>query len=81
MSIESTQFPWLGLFLIASIVSLFFQLVPSAWSSVLGALTSAWWTIWAIIDVRQWTWRSYAVLFAIAIAVLLVAKGRADNSG
>jgi hypothetical protein len=57
---------WLAFVLMCA--ALLFQLVPAAW----------WWTV-SVVDVRHWTWRSYAVIFAVAIAVLIVAKGRQDN--
>lgn len=59
---------WLELALIASGLALFFQLFPSVWSSVV----SFSWHILGYVDVRGWTWHSYA--FA-NIAVLLALVG------
>jgi hypothetical protein len=56
-------------FCICSIL-LLFQIFPNLW-----------WGIVALLDVRIWTWKSYAVVSAIAIAILLVAKGKQDSRG
>ncbi len=73
---EPGGFPWLSAILAISIVSLFFQLVPSAFWGLLSVAA----VVAGYFDVRTWTWRSYAIICGIAIAVLIVAKGRQDNS-
>jgi hypothetical protein len=54
---------WIWLLLAASALTLFFQLVPSAWSAV----------VWAL-DVRVWTWRAFAGVFAAAVVVLVAVR-------
>ena len=36
-------------------------------------------TVWSTVDVRGWTWKSYAVISSLVIAVLTVAKSRQDS--
>ncbi len=62
---------WLWALLSIGCVTLFFQLVPSLWTSVL-----------AILDIRGWTWRTYAAICAVAIVALVAARawqGSRDN--
>jgi hypothetical protein len=67
---ESTlTISWLECLLAASVLTLVFQLFPSLWA----ALSS-------YVDVRGWTWRSYAAASALAIVVLVAAKAWQDNA-
>ena len=63
-----SAFPWLESCFIISFLALILHLFPAVW-----------WALVSVVDLRQWTWRSYAVLFAIAVAVLIVAKGRQES--
>ena len=73
---EERGIPWLEVALAVSAVALFFQLFPSVWASVAAFLA----LVFSYVDVRGWTWRSYAVVCAIAIVALIILKGRQDNA-
>jgi hypothetical protein len=49
--------------LVASLITPVFQLFPGAWTWVLG-----------IVDVRSWTWRSYAVASTLWIVVFTPSR-------
>ena len=63
LSGNTSGFPWLGVLLAVSIVSLVFQLFPSVW-----------WGLLAIVDIRSWSWRSWAVASAVWIVCLVGMK-------
>ena len=73
---EERRFPWLEVTLAVSALALFFQLFPNIW----------WWGVslaalaFSYVDVRGWTWRSYAVVCVVVIAALIVIKGRQDSA-
>ncbi|MBI2826199.1 MAG: hypothetical protein HYX69_16080 [Planctomycetia bacterium] len=56
-------FPWLELLLVTTAAALVFQLFPRVW-----------WGLLSTIDVRTWTWRTYAVICGLAIVALAGAK-------
>ncbi len=60
---EDACFPWLETLLLVSSVSLFLAFFPAAW-----------WGLLAIIDVRNWSWRSYAAISTLAIVGLVGLK-------
>jgi hypothetical protein len=62
------QVGWTETLLVASLVALGFQLFPGAWTWVLG-----------IVDIRNWTWRSYAIASAIWIVVFTAIKAWRDR--
>ena len=76
---EAIDITWMDLVLVVSILVLglviFFQLFPGVWASVVSLLA----VVFSYIDVRGWTWRSYAVVCAVAISVLVILKGRQDS--
>jgi hypothetical protein len=59
----ATTSQWIWLLLAISLTTLIFQVFPSAW-----------WVVVSIVDVRSWTWRSYATAFAVALVVLMAAR-------
>jgi hypothetical protein len=69
-------FPWLEGALTVSCLALFFQLFPGALSSVAALVALS----FSYVDVRGWTWRSYAVICTVIICVLIVAKNWQDNA-
>jgi hypothetical protein len=73
---DESSFPWLESALVVSGLALFFQLFPGAWSSVVSVAAF----IFSYVDVRGWTWRSYAVVCAVMIAALVFIKVRLDNA-
>lgn len=73
-TVQPTGFPWLGVLLVVSLVTLFFQFFPGVWWGLVGALEMAWLGFLAIVDVRNWTWKVYATLSAIAIVALIGLK-------
>jgi hypothetical protein len=73
---EERGFPWLEGALVVSTVALFFQLFPGTGASVVSFLA----LVLSYFDVRGWTWRSYAVVCAIAITALVILKGRQNNA-
>jgi hypothetical protein len=60
---------WLHGLLVLSCASLFFQLFPSLWWAIVGAL-----------DPRLWSWKAYAALFATAIVVLVAVRAWQERS-
>ena len=66
---------WLWSLLVVSCLAFLFQLVPSAWWTILDAC----WTFSDVVDVRGWSWRSYAVVSVITIVVLIVIRAWQDN--
>lgn len=58
---------WPEALFVIFIISLLVQLFPSFW-----------WSVLTIIDVRGWTWRSWAVASAIWIVALVGLKARRD---
>jgi len=66
---EALGFPWLSTGLAVSCLALFFQVFPSAW-----------WAFVGVVDARGWTWRTYAVLCALAIGWLVYLKSSQDNA-
>lgn len=66
---------WFELAIGACTIVLLLQFFPGAWS----ALASMSGAVLSYGDVRGWTWRSYAVVWVAAIAVLIVVKGRQDS--
>ena len=73
---KTRGFPWLEGALAVCAVALFFQIFPGIWASVVSFLA----LVFSYLDVRGWTWRSYAAVCAIAIAALVILKGRQDNA-
>ena len=63
MDNDLTAFRWLECLLALSAITLFFQLFPGAW-----------WALVSAADVRNWTWRSYAVVSGLALALLVGLK-------
>jgi hypothetical protein len=63
------RFSWVEWALAFTFAALVFQLFPSLW-----------WAVISVVDVRNWTWRSYAAVSTIAIVVLFVAKAWQDNA-
>jgi hypothetical protein len=60
---------WLEILLMVFGLALVVQLFPSLWGIVL-----------ATIDVRGWTWRSWAVASTIWIVCMVVIKSRRDRA-
>ncbi len=58
---------WIEVLLVISGMALVVQLFPSFW-----------WSVLTIIDVRGWTWRSWAVASAIWIVALVGIKAWRD---
>ena len=73
---EEFAFPWLLSALAISGLSLFFEIFPDAWWSVVSFAM----LVLGYLDIRAWSWRSYAVVCVIAIAVLVFNKNRQENS-
>jgi hypothetical protein len=63
MSEPSQRFSWLAVLLALAILTLVIQLFPAVFRGVISAL-----------DVRAWSWRSYAVASAAAIVILVGIK-------
>ncbi len=57
---QERGFPWLEGALAVSAVALFFQLFPGVWATAFSFLA----LVFSYIDVRGWTWRSYAVVIS-----------------
>jgi hypothetical protein len=55
--------PWVGTLLSVSVLTLVLQLFPGVY-----------WAALAILDVRLWTWRAYAVTFALALVALVALR-------
>lgn len=70
------RFRWIDLALAVSGLAVFFQILPGAWWRVLSATAA----VFSYVDVRDWTWRSYAVVCIVAIAALIVIKSRQDTA-
>jgi hypothetical protein len=68
MSNERMLLRLLEVCLVIGVMLLLLQLFPAAWDSSL-----------AMVDVRQWSWRSYAVASAVAIVVLVALKASRDQ--
>jgi hypothetical protein len=64
------SFPWLEGALAVSAVALFFQLFPGIWANIVWFLA----LVFSYIDVREWTWRSYATASVVAIISLVALK-------
>jgi hypothetical protein len=62
--------PWLAMLLGMSIVVFFFQLFPSVWWSGVSFVLY----LLSYLDVRAWTWRSYAVVCSLTIVGLVAMK-------
>jgi hypothetical protein len=60
---------WLEVVFALSCASLLFQLFPGVW-----------WALISVVDVRNWTWRSYAAVSALTIVVLFVARAWQENA-
>lgn len=75
---EEVHLGWLDLALIVGILTLssavFFLFFPGTWTTVVSLFA----LILSYVDVRDWTWRSYAVISVIAIGALTIAKSRQD---
>lgn len=72
------SFPWLESALAVSFAALFFQLFPAVWWGLVSLAA----LVFSYVDVRGWTWRSYAVICVVAILVLSAARawqGSRDN--
>lgn len=67
---EAAGFPWLELALIVSAVALFFQLFPGILANIVSFLA----IVFSYIDVRGWTWRSYATVSVVAIVSLVALR-------
>ena len=67
---KDARISWLRALLVISTVSLVFLLFPSLW-----------WGLLAIIDIRGWTWRSWAVASTIWIVGLVGIKVWRDANG
>jgi hypothetical protein len=65
MQDDATTSRWLGLAICLSLIILVLQLFPSVFWSVMG-----------ILDVRNWHWWSFSVLFAVAIIILVLIRSR-----
>jgi hypothetical protein len=75
---DRRPFPWLELVLAVSFAALLLQLFPAAWWSLVSLAA----VVFSYVDVRGWTWRSYAVICVVAILVLTAARawqGSRDN--
>lgn len=66
---KSFRITWLEWLLIAATAGLVLQLVPAIATTVL-----------SYVDVRGWTWRSYAATCTIAIVMLVAARSWQENS-
>jgi hypothetical protein len=62
------QIGWVEVLLVASLITLGFQLFPGVWSWVVD-----------IVDIRNWTWRSYAVASILWIVVFSAIKAWRDR--
>jgi hypothetical protein len=60
--------------LVITALALLFQHFPSLWWGLLGVNTSFWRGLFAIVDVRAWTWRSWAVASTIWIVSFVAIK-------
>jgi hypothetical protein len=67
---EERGFPGLEVALIACALAVFFLLFPGIWASVISYLRLA----LSYIDVRSWTWRSYATVSVVSIVALVGLK-------
>jgi hypothetical protein len=59
---------WLWLLFFVSGLCLLFQLFPSVW-----------WAFVSIFDIRNWTWRSYAIVCAVALVMLTAYLWNAED--
>jgi hypothetical protein len=59
---------WLEVLIFVAVVTLLFQLFPNLW-----------WGALAVIDVRNWTWKSYAVASSIAVVVLVALRAWSER--
>lgn len=73
---DERSFPWLEYALAVSVAAMFFQLFPAAWSSLTAVAAGA----FSYIDVRGWTWKSYAVVCVITLSILIILKGRQESN-
>lgn len=60
---DETKPPWPEILLAVAIAVLVLEIFPGGW----------WWVV-AVVDVRGWTWRSYASASAALVIVLVVLK-------
>jgi uncharacterized membrane protein YbhN (UPF0104 family) len=58
----------IDILLALSCLTLLFQIFPSAF-----------WTSLAIVDLRNWTWRSYAVVSTVAIVTLVTLRAWSER--
>ena len=67
---EPTMSPrWLVVLLVLSSLSLLLQLFPRLR-----------WAVVAVVDVRDWSWRSYSALFAAVIVLLVAVRAWQERS-
>jgi hypothetical protein len=73
---EVRPYPWLEIALAGSAISLLLQIFPGVWWSTV----SVWAVVLSYLDVRGWTWRSYATVSGIAMVTLAIIKAWRDNA-
>jgi hypothetical protein len=80
---KAKRFPWLEWFLVLAGEALFFQAVPSAWTSLIHALSWLRATLDPVVrllDVRNWNLVGYIVALSIILVVLVLLKVWRDRS-